>query len=208
MNKSVECLLLLFSLTIVFLLPQSAPGQARISLEKGTGKKTSNREVGASSKIVKPSGQAEENRPVVLVQPSPQLNSATTESATPKRQTAEAPGQSAITECSWALLLLNEVGSYYLTITGVTCLGCNLPTELSQTTLGVLGFSHSPSGPWSETLTVYTQLDFSGNGTSENFYIKGQAPGISTFHGQNFWSSFDVDFQVVPCTCPEIPIVP
>jgi hypothetical protein len=208
MKKCVKCLLLLFLLTIV-LLPQSAPGQAKITLEKGTGKKTSNSEVAAPSKIVKPSGQAELNSPVVLVQPSPIANNATAEKAKPNKQPTQAQARTSESlECSWTLLLLSEVGSYHLIITGVPCLGCNLPSELSQSTAGVLGFSHSPSGPWTETLTVYTQLDFSGNGTSENFYIKGLTPGASTFHAQNFWSSFNIAFQVVPCTCPEIPIVP
>jgi len=209
MSNNMKCVLLSFSLAVVFLLStQSAAGQAKITLEKGTSKKTSKSEAGAASKIVKPPGQADEQRPIVSVMPRVETSSPSTGSAKPINQTAGAQGQSPLTSCDWTLLVLNEVGAYYLILQNVGCLGCNLPTELSQSTPGILGFSHSPTGPWTETLTVYTQLDFSGNGTSEDFYIKGQAAGTSTFHGQNFWSSFDVPFQVHPCSCPEIPIVP
>jgi hypothetical protein len=206
MHKSVKCLLLLFSLTIALVLPPSAAGQAKIRLEKAKDKKTSESKVSAPSRIAKPRGQAELHSPIVLVQPSARSSNDTTGSA--KQQTAEAQEQSALTECDWSLLLLNEVGAYYLIITNTGCINCNLGSELSQSTPGILGFSHSPSGPWTETLTVYTQLNTSGSGVSDYFYIKGQAIGLSTFYGNNFWSSFAVDFQVVPCSCPQIPIVP
>jgi hypothetical protein len=207
MNNSVKYVLLSFSLTIVLLLPQSTAGQATIKLENGPNKKTSKHEADAASKIVKPLGQADEHRPIVLVLPQVETSSPSTESAKRTNQATDALVQSP-TSCSWTFLLLNEVGTYWLILSNVGCLGCNIGTDLSQTTPGILGFSHSPSGPWTETLTVYTQLDFSGNGTSETFYIKGQSSGASTFHAQNFWSSFNIDFQVAPCSCPEIPIVP
>lgn len=210
MNKSVKCFLMSISLTIAFLLsPQSASGQATIKLEKGAGRKTAAPAADANSKIVKPLDQTEQHRPIVLIQPRAQTSSGSTDSAKAKNQTTEAQTQATMApECSWALLLLNEVGPFHIISTGIPCLGCRIPNELSQSTAGVLGFSHSPSGPWSETLTVYTQLNFSGNGTSDIFYIKGQATGNSTFHAESFWASNSVDFQVVPCACPEIPIVP
>jgi hypothetical protein len=81
-------------------------------------------------------------------------------------------------------------------------------TDMSQTVPGVIGFSKSPTGPWTETLTVFTDLNFQGNGVSETFYIKGVSPGTTTWHGQNIWSFFDQEMHVIACACPEIPIVP
>lgn len=209
MSNNIKLVLLSFSLASIFLLStQSVAGQATIKLEKGTSKKSSKVGADAASKIVKPQGQADEQRPIVSVLPRVGTSSRQAGLAKPTNQTREAQGPNALTSCDWTLLLLNEVGAYYLILQNVPCLGCNLPSELSQSTPGVLGFSHSPTGPWTETLTVYTQLDFSGNGTSEDFYIKGVNTGASTFHAQNFWSSFDFPFQVHPCSCPEIPIVP
>jgi hypothetical protein len=209
MNKTLNCILLLFFLAILILVsPHNAAGQGKIKLEKGTSKKTNDPKANATAKIAMPRDQVDQHRPVIFVLPRPGAGGFSTETAKSGNQVAQIQEPSSPSTCDWTLLLLNEVGSYYLTLQNVGCLGCNLPTELSQSTAGVLGFSHSPTGPWTETLTVYTQLDFSGNGRSEDFYIKGVNTGASTFHGQNFWSSFDVPFQVQPCSCPEIPIVP
>jgi hypothetical protein len=206
MNKTVRCLLLSFSLAL--MLAAGAAGQAKMSLEKSPAKKNSGAEADPASKIVKPRNQTEQENPVVLVLPRADRSGPSAKAPKPTNQAAAQSQAPLNPECSWSLLLLNEVGSYYITHYNMGCLGCRIGTDLSQSTPGILGFSLSPSGPWSETLTVYSQLDFSGNGTSEVFYIKGLTSGASTFHGQNLWSSFDVDFQVVPCACPEIPIVP
>jgi hypothetical protein len=210
MNKSVKFVLLSSSFTILLLLsPHRALAQATIKLERGTDKKTSKLAANPATKIKNPSAQIEPHSPIVLVQPRAQPSNSSVTPVQPKSEAADAKAVTPTSpECSWSLLLLNEVGPYELVLTGVTCLGCRIPTQLSQSTAGILGMSNSPSGPWTETLTVYTQLDFSGNGVSDTFYLKGQAAGPSTLHAQNPWASNNYDFQVQLCTCPDIPIVP
>jgi hypothetical protein len=208
MNKSVKFVLLSSSFTILLLLsPHRALGQATIKLERGTDKKTSKLAANPATKIKNPSAQVEP--PIVLVQPRAQTSNSSVTPVEPKPAAADAKAVTPTSpQCSWSLLLLNEVGPYEVVSSGVPCLGCRIPTQLSQSIAGILGFSNSPSGPWSETLTVYTQLDFSGNGVSDTFYLKGQAAGSSTLHAQHAWASNYFDFQVQLCTCPNIPIVP
>lgn len=207
MNKSITSAMLALPLVSALLLStQLSSGQKQVTmkLQKSTQVKTAET---SDKKIVQPTGQALVNRPDISVLPRNDPNKSTNP-RTAQTQTSESHSESTLDSCSWSLLLNDEVGSYFLTITGTGCLGCRVGTDLSQTVPGVLGFSLSPTGPWTETLTVFTDLNFSGNGTSETFYIKGVGVGTSTFHGQNIWSSFDVEFHVIPCTCPEIPIVP
>jgi hypothetical protein len=189
---------------------QGAQQRATMSLHKRGSTQAEKTETSETMpKRINPLTQTEAQPVIVVTQSIAESGQASNPSKAAPNQATGVKDQNVLSpECSWTLLLLNEVGQYYLISTGVPCLGCTIPNDLSQTAAGVLGFSHSPAGPWSETLTVYTTLDFSGNGTSELFYIKGQSSGASTFHGQNFWSSFNVDFQVVPCACPNIPIVP
>jgi hypothetical protein len=143
----------------------------------------------------------------------PNANSGTNATEPPRqakqdttRTATEAP--SPATQCNFSLLILNEVIQTYLINTGVPCLGCTIPNDLSQSPSGVLGFSKNPAGPWTDTLTVNAFINFQGNGNSELFYIKGLSLGSTTLHMHSPWADNFFDFQVQNCSCPTIPIAP
>lgn len=210
MHKQITQLLAgIFCIVGFLLVAAGIQAQDKLKLRPvstaSTGRNAKAEESTGKQKKIQLPPQSPGTRPEVLPQ-SDNRSPGQTKSA--KTQTETAAPAPLDPECSWTLLLLNEFHGYQLVSSSVPCLGCRIATNLSQSTAGILGFSSSPSGPWSETLTVYTDLDFSGNGVSETFYIKGLVVGASTFHAQNPWSSIDVDFQVVTCACPSIPIVP
>ncbi|MGZ5434986.1 MAG: hypothetical protein ACXWID_02445 [Pyrinomonadaceae bacterium] len=210
MHKQITQLLPgVFCVVGFLLLTAGIQAQDKLTLRPASGAPTgrnvkAEESTGKQKKILLPP-QSPGTRPDVLPQSD---NRSSSQAKSAKTQTETAAAAPLSPECSWTLLLLNEFKSYQLVSSGVPCLGCRIATNLSQSTAGILGFSSSPSGPWSETHTVYTNLDFSGNGVSELFYIKGLVVGESTVHAQNPWSSIDVEFQVQPCACPSIPIVP
>jgi|SRR5882672_9772318 len=206
MSNNTKLVLVSSLLAVVFLFQtQSVAAQASIKLEKGTIKKTSKSEPDASIKIAVPKGRADEQRPIIEILPPPKINEPSTESAATKDQA----GPSApLSPCNFSLLLVNEIFQVYLVNSGVPCLGCTIPNDVSQSVPGVLGFSTNPAGPWTDTLTVSAYIDFSGNGNSEPFFIKGVTAGSSTMHMHSPWADNYFDFQVQNCSCPEIPIVP
>jgi hypothetical protein len=93
-------------------------------------------------------------------------------------------------------------------ITAPFCPMCPVPTDVTHSNSSVLGLSLSPNGPWTENIMVMTTLNASGVGVSETFYVKGEAVGASNIHFDSLFDQFDIEFHVVPCACPEIPIVP
>ena len=203
MNKSVKSALLalpLISALLYSVQPSSGQGQHSIKLQKSTKVKSTQ---AADKKVVQPSGQALVNRPDVAVLPRADGKKSTTTSAA-QTQTNEAP----LTSCDFTLLLLDEVGAYELVITAPFCPMCPVPTDVTHSNSSILGLSLSPNGPWTENIMVMTTLNASGVGVSETFYVKGEAAGASTIHFDSLFDQFDIEFHVVPCICPEIPIVP
>ncbi|HSE16367.1 MAG TPA: hypothetical protein VLB46_04915 [Pyrinomonadaceae bacterium] len=142
------------------------------------------------------------NRPDVDVLPGSDGKKSTAQT-----QTTETP-ESPQAPCTFTVLIAGEVMETWLELSGVPCILCTVPSDLSHSNASILGLSLSPNGPWTEELTVMTTLNAQGNGTSEHFFIKGEAEGISILHIQGFLASNDYEFRVVPCACPEIPIVP
>ncbi len=206
MNKSVKSALVALALisALLFLTqPSSGQKQGTIKLQKSTEVKTPK---ASDKKVVQPSGQALANRPDLAVLPRTDGKQSTAPS-TSQTQTSETQTPSSAASCSFTLLLLEEVGEYWLILTA-PCPFCTVPSQVTHSNSSILGLSMSPNGPWTESLTVSTTLNGSGQGTSEHFYIKGEAEGTSILHAENVFASFDYEFRVVPCACPTIPIVP
>jgi hypothetical protein len=206
MNKSIKGALLALPLISALLLstqPGSGQGQSTIKLQKSTRVKTTQ---ASHKKVEQPSGQALVHHPDISVLPRSDGKKSTAP-ATAQSQTSEAESLAILTSCNWTLLLLEEVGAYELVI-NAPCPLCPIPTELTHSNSSILGFSLSPNGPWTEDLTVMTNLNASGQGVSETFYVKGETVGASTIHADSLFSQFDIEFHVVACACPEIPIVP
>ena len=81
----------------------------------------------------------------------------------------------------------------------------------TQTDAGVIGVSHSATGPFIASIVVPVQLDGSGNGTSEIFYVQGLQLGTTNFFATSteMGPTTSLDYEVLPqCNCPPIPIVP
>jgi hypothetical protein len=177
--------------------PQTSSAATAAGKKKGT-------QVAAAQKAI--------HGPLVLPQSGPRASAAQStgiaKAGKTQSEAAQDTPQPSAAECDWTLLVLNEVGAFHLFSSGIPCLGCHISSDLSQSAAGVLGFSKSPTGPWTETLTIFTDINFAGSGTSETFYIKGLSAGPSTVFAQNFWSATSVEFRVEPCACPEIPVVP
>jgi hypothetical protein len=210
MYKQITQLLpAIFCLVGFLLLTAGIQAQDKLTLRPAsgapTGRNAKAEESTGKQKKVQLSPQSPGTRPDVLPQSD---NRSSSQAKSAKTQTETAAPAPLSAECSWLLLLLNEYKAYEIVHIGVPCLGCTIPNYLSQYSPGVLGYSKSPQGPWTETLTVYSDLDFSGNGVSERFYIKGLALGTSIYHAQNDWGYQDLEFQVQPCACPSIPILP
>ena len=193
-------------------LPTPAYGQKTTLRSLGTVKpETSSAEDAAGKKKgaqVSPLQKAIHG-PVIL--PQPRVGAAARaggaragKAATDAAQQPEA----AAAECDWTLLILNEVGAYRLFSYNIPCLGCRITNDLTPATAGILGLSKSPTGPWTDTLTISTDIGFTGSGLSERFYIKGLTAGQTNLHAQNAWSFTDAIWRVEPCACPEIPVVP
>jgi len=205
MIKGLKFLSVCLAMSITMVVGSvSAIGQAKISLQN-------KKEKPEADKTVKPVQANGPNAPLLMVLPDPKSGPSVAEaprqSKTGATQTAtEAPVPA--TPCNFTLLIVNEFFQTYLVNSGIPCLGCTIPEELSQSTPGVLGFSKNPDGPWTDTLTVNAFINFQGNGNSEPFYIKGLTAGTTTLHMHNFWADNFYDFQVQNCECPAIPIVP
>lgn len=218
MRKSVKRGVLIGALVVLPLIPlKSASGQTSTTL-RPSGDRRQEKAAPAAAAAERSNREQLTDKGVgheAVVLPQPPAQAPVVKSADSKQgalaegQAAQAPVETtAGAGCSLTMLLVNEVSGFYLVSQGVPCLGCTISTDLSQSAPGILAFSKSATGPWTETLTVSTTLDFSGNGTSELFYVKGLVIGPTIVHAQNFWSSTDLDFEVVPCACPEIPVVP
>lgn len=210
MHKQITQLLAGIFCVVCFLqLTAGIQAQAKLTLRPSssasTGRNVKDAESTGKQKKIQLPPQSPGTRPDVLPQSD---NRSPSQAKSAKTQTETAAAAPLSPNCSWTLLLLNEYKAYELYHAGVPCLGCRIPNYLSQYPAGILGYSTSPLGPWTETLTVYSDIDFSGNGVSERFYVKGLAIGTSVFHAQNDWGYLDVEFQVQPCACPSIPIVP
>ena len=202
MNKSVKSALLalfLISALLYSVQPSSGQKQATVKLRSS--------EVKSNKKIVQPSGQALVNHPDVAVVPRDDGKKSTAPS-TAQTQTGEAQAQeSPLDSCGFTLMVTGEINELWLEVS-VGCILCTLPSQISHSNASVLGFSMSPNGPWTEELTVMTTLNTQGQGQSEHFFVKAETPGATIFHAENFFASSDTEFRVVPCSCPEIPIVP
>lgn len=205
MNKSVKSALVALALISALLLltqPSSGQKQGTLKLQKSTEVKTSK---ASDKKVVQPSGQALVNRPDIAVLPRSDGKQST--APLTQTQTSDTQSESPNSSCSFTLLLLEEVGEYWLILTA-PCPFCTVQSQVTHSNSGILGLSMSPNGPWTDSLTVSMTLNGSGQGTSEHFYIKGEAEGTSILHAENVFASFDYEFRVVPCACPTIPIVP
>jgi hypothetical protein len=198
-------------LASALLLPPPAPGQTSTTLRRGPDPKPAEAAAGRNESRRPPAPPAGEHGAVILAQPkaaapSERQAAPSTTQAESSQSTAQAES---LQQCDWTLLLVNEVGAYNLFSSGVPCLGCRISNDLTHSVPGTIAFSHSPTGPWSQTLTVYTNLNFSGNGQSETFYIKGFVVGDTTLTAHNSWGpDFVIDFRVMECACPEITATP
>ncbi len=202
----VACLSL--GISLLFALTVTA-GQTKISLERARNKKTGQTE-STTSKASNPAQTNDPNAPA-LVSPDVQIGTSVTDSPQAANQNAtqsvaEAPLPAP--PCNISLLTVNEVFPAVLVNSGVPCLGCTIPNQLSQNPSGILGFSKFPNGPWTDTLSLTAQIDFSGNGESEPFYIKGLTVGTTLMHMHSPWADNFFEFHVENCACPTIPIVP
>lgn len=207
-RKSRHVLLMILVLAVSLLLPISVSAQARSTAHPVTSVPSEKTTKADASKVkrAKSAVTTGQTRPLILAQPGNAGSSQGKETSAKKTTQAPTPLSG---ECGWTLLLLNEYHGWYLEYWGVSCLGCRISTNLSQSTPGILGYSTSPNGPWTETLTIYTDIDFSGHGLSEVYYTKGLAIGTTTFHTQDAWTPpIDIEFQVHNCSCPSIPVVP
>lgn len=202
MNKSVKGALLALPL-ITALLYSAYPSSGQ---QKGTIRLQKTAEVKREKKVAQPSGQALVNSPDVAVLPDSDGKKSTAPS-TAQTQTAEPQAPSPQDPCTFTLMVTGEVNELVLVVS-VGCIMCTLPSTITHSNAGIIGLSMSPNGPWTEEITVMTTLNAQGQGTSEPFYVKGEAEGTTIFHAQNFFASSDTEFRVVPCSCPEIPIVP
>ena len=89
--------------------------------------------------------------------------------------------------------------------------------DVSQTNAGVLGFSTSPNGPFTETIRIPMTLDGTGSGQA-TYFIKGLSAGhtviteTSTQCGGGTAQCAGVippaDYTVKGCDCPSIPSIP
>lgn len=185
----------------------SASGQAKISIQS-SAKKNEKAEADKPAKSVQANGP---NGPILMILPNADLGATATAGPRQVKQGTTQTVTEALspaTPCNFTLLIVNEFFQTYLINSGVPCLGCLIQNDLSQSPSGVLGFSKSPNGPWTDTLTVNAQINFQGNGNSEPFYIKGLTVGTTTIHMHSGWADNFFDFQVQNCACPTIPIVP
>lgn len=81
----------------------------------------------------------------------------------------------------------------------------------TQTNEGIIGVSHSATGPFVASIVVPVQLDGSGNGTSDIFYVHGIQLGTTFIFATSteMGPTTSLDYEVIPqCNCPAIPIVP
>lgn len=210
MHTQITQLLAGLSCAVGFLLfTVSIQDQARSTLRRTSAPQERNVRAEDSTekqKKVQLPPQSPWARPVVLPQSN---NRSPSEIKSAKTQTETAAAAPLSGECGVTLLAVDEMSVWHFEYWNVPCLGCRISTFLTQSSPGILGFSKNPAGPWTETLTVFTDLDFSGHGVSEAHYIKGLSVGTSTLHTQDGWTApINIDFEVVTCTCPSIPIVP
>ena len=108
------------------------------------------------------------------------------------------------------LLILDDVGKVrILAFNGPRNSTVNFTT--AQTTSGVLGMSHSSTGPFVESIVVPVPLDGNGNGQSEIFYVEGLQLGDTVLYATSveMGNTTLLDYMVLPqCNCPPIPVVP
>ncbi|HKU73090.1 MAG TPA: hypothetical protein VJR02_04185 [Pyrinomonadaceae bacterium] len=81
----------------------------------------------------------------------------------------------------------------------------------TQTNAGIIGMSHSSTGPFVASIVVPVQLDGNGNGTSDIFYVQGLQVGTTVLFATSaeMGPTTTLDYEVLPqCNCPPIPIVP
>jgi len=83
---------------------------------------------------------------------------------------------------------------------------------ITQTSAGVLGFSHSFAGPFTEQLTeVIMVTDSTGYGISDYFFVKGLQEGESTMNacapGTTCVANPLHVTVIDSCECPPIPII-
>lgn len=113
--------------------------------------------------------------------------------------------------CDWSILVLLD------DVKGVRVVAFNGPHNstvnftTTQTVSGILGVSHSVTGPFVASIDVPVPLDGNGNGQSEIFFVQGLQVGDTVLYATSveMGPTTTLDYEVIPqCNCPPIPIVP
>lgn len=130
-----------------------------------------------------------------------------------QRSMATQDAEALVEQCDYSTLLLDEV-----VFTSIYMLGgpsnSTLMVEVRQTNTNILGLAASatgPFGPFSETITIPLTTDASGDGRTEDFYIKGLAVGQSIVTGylsDGTTTTTSLYMTVIECPCPYIPTLP
>jgi hypothetical protein len=113
--------------------------------------------------------------------------------------------------CDLSLLLINDdVGKVRIVAFNGPA-GATVNFTTTQTVSGVLGMSHTATGPFTASIVVPVPLDGSGNGQSEIFYVQGLQLGVTVLYATSveMGNTTLLEYTVLPqCNCPPIPVVP
>lgn len=95
-------------------------------------------------------------------------------------------------------LLLERVTSLRIQVTNGPA-NSTVSFNVTQSNAGVLGYSLTSAGPFTETITVPVTLDANGNGFSNDFFVRGVTVGQSTYNScsAQVGCTNTIDFTVV-----------
>jgi hypothetical protein len=95
-------------------------------------------------------------------------------------------------------LLLERVTSLRIQVTNGPA-NSTVSFNVTQSNAGVLGYSLTSTGPFTETITVPVTLDANGNGFSNDFFVRGVTVGQSTYNScsPQVGCTNTIDFTVV-----------
>ncbi|HEY9403355.1 MAG TPA: hypothetical protein VIQ24_11880 [Pyrinomonadaceae bacterium] len=95
-------------------------------------------------------------------------------------------------------LLLERVTSLRIQVTNGPA-NSTVSFNVTQSNAGVLGYSLTSAGPFTETITVPVTLDANGNGFSNDFFVRGVTVGQSTYNScsPQVGCTNTIDFTVV-----------
>lgn len=129
---------------------------------------------------------------------------------TSKESAPQAPSSHTLL-CDLTLLLINDdVGKVRIVAFNGPA-GATVNFTTAQTVAGILGMSHTSTGPFTDSIVVPVPLDGSGNGQSEIFYVQGLQLGNTVLYATSveMGNTTLLEYTVLPqCNCPPIPIVP